>query len=348
MTMRLQARLAASLLTLVVSARPALAAGDNAPDPEKDFGDKADASARRASDMLPFLVDHPELLRRLQQRVQGQRSAADDAANPAPAVAQQRIITIAPGEPGPVNEIDTMQGYPTTISFIDVTGARWPIHWEVKTAVYPRQPPAPTQVSSPRRDTNTNQPDETYTQEATAIAAVTVGHGFDYTVPVKGRDGNSINVMTLSPNPRGGMNIMLEGAKSTVPFQLRAAGLQGGDYDAQVTVRIMARGPDAAPAMAVRADDTPTTGAAFMTDMLEGHAPADATPLDTIGLSADRVRAWQRGNYDYIRTDVTILSPQPLSFAAGENASIYQIPQAAVVLISDNGRTSSLRLTGGK
>jgi hypothetical protein len=100
-------------------------------------------------------------------------------------------------------------------------------------------------------------------------------------------------------------------------------------------------------AMAKLSDNAPATGSGEMIDMLEGHAPADAIPLKPKGLSADRVRAWQRGKYYYIRTDVTILSPQPLAYAAGEDASIYQIPQAAVVLISDNGRTSSLELNGG-
>jgi Putative outer membrane core complex of type IVb secretion len=140
MTVRSLAWLCAAFTAVSICGRAAFAADPGPPDPERDFNAKAELSARRAADMLPFLVDHPDLLRALREKIEGQRSAADDAVNPAPAVAQQRIITISPGTPGPVNEIDTMQGYPTTISFIDVTGARWPLHWEEKPRSTPSRP----------------------------------------------------------------------------------------------------------------------------------------------------------------------------------------------------------------
>lgn len=332
------------VVMVFVGVHPVRAADD--PDAEKDFRDKAAASSQRASDMLPFLSDHPELLHDLRRRILGQRSLMDGAVNPAPAVAQQRIISISPSNPGPVNEIDTIQGYPTTVSFIDVTGARWPIHWEVKTAVYGNSSRAGEPVASNadhRSSEERQQADDTFVQEATQIAAVTIGHGFQYSVPVHGRNGNTINVVTESPSPRGGMNIMLEGAKSSIPLQLRAAGPQGGGYDAQVTIRVLARGPEARASIAVR-DEIPVTGGHEMMDMLEGHAPAQAVPLDIRGLSPDRVRAWKLGSHYFIRTDVTILSPQPLNSAAGENASIYQITPTPVVSVSDNGNTRLIYL----
>ena len=174
-----------------------------------------------------------------------------------------------------------------------------------------------------------------------------MGHGFDYKVPVKGKSGNTINVATLSPSPRGGMNIMLENAKSVVPFVLRAAGPQGGVYDAKVVVKIMALGPQAEASKTVARDDVPTTGDREMDDMLNGHPPAAAVRLDVVGLTADRIRAWKLGNFMYILSDVTILNPQPTAGGAGETVSIFRIRPSPVVLISDNGHTSSIHLSQG-
>ena len=175
------------------------------------------------------------------------------------------------------------------------------------------------------------------------MAAVTVGHGFSFDIPAKGLEGNTIVIQTMSPKPIGGMNLTLEKSKSPLAFQLRAGGPNGRFYDAQVVVRVLARGPGAL-ASRYAEDDTPVTGQPWAMDMLEGHPPASAVPLDVRGLSPDLIRAWRYRNHYYIRTGYTIVNPQPNVLGYGEAVGLYEIPQASVVLISADGRTRSIYL----
>ena len=108
-----------SLMALMAACGHAVAAG---PQTEDEFNSQGAASATRALDSVPFLIDHPEILKALKTKILGQRAAMDEATNPAPAAPQQRMITISLTDPGPVNEINTIQGYPTTISFIRPNG----------------------------------------------------------------------------------------------------------------------------------------------------------------------------------------------------------------------------------
>ena len=91
-------------------------------------------------------------------------------------------------------------------------------------------------------------------------------------------------------------------------------------------------------------DTTPVTGQPFAMDMLEGHPPANATPLDVRGLSPDLIRAWSYHGHYYVRTGYTIVNPQPQVLGYGEAVGLYEIPQASVVLISVDGRSRSIYL----
>jgi hypothetical protein len=83
-----------------------------------------------------------------------------------------------------------------------------------------------------------------------------------------------------------------------------------------------------------------------MFQMLQGHPPPDAIPLDVMNLSPDRIRAWKVGKFDYVLTDVTILGPQPQESEAGNGVSIYKIPVTPWVTIydRDTGHATSIQL----
>ncbi len=240
-------RLLAATLLATAFARPALAqeaaqTGEETDGSDRAFLDTQGASRNRAANVIPWLPD--AVLDQLNARIRGQRGKADDMVNPVFATPQRRTITIAPEGSGPVPTIETLEGYPTTISFIDITGQKWPLHWEYASNVYkPVQPPPQPQVTNVNANTNERAQADIPMQEAAEVAAVTIGHGFDFDIPARGLEGNSIVIKTMSPRPIGGMNLNLEKGKSPIAFQLRAGGTNGRFYDAEVVVRVLAAGP---------------------------------------------------------------------------------------------------------
>ncbi len=116
-------------------------------------------------------------------------------------------------------------------------------------------------------------------------------------------------------------------------------------YDARVDARVADRGPNAKVQIITR-PNTPETGAAYLTAMLDGTPPAEAVPLAVSGVSPDEVRAWRMGGRVYLRTRYTVISPEWVAFEAGPSGvSIYALPATPIVLLSANGRSVSARLT---
>ena len=345
--MHANARMAASALAVCLwsAAAAAQALGTDA-----SFNNQMGAARQRADESLPFLVDDPEVLRMLQSKIWRSRQAVDDGVNPPAGVPAIRIVRVSPGMPEAVNEINTIYGIPTSVTFIDITGAPWPIQWEFKTNEYVRPAAAAAAASGSdsqeqRRGNNDQQVDPLYGHEAQRIANVTTAHGFTFEVPNAGPGGNTLNITTISPSPVGGTNVFLQGARAPIPIMLRAVGPRGGDFDSVVTVQVMVRGPQAKPELAVY-DHVPETGGNDMFEMLQGRPPPDAVPLDVMNLSPDRIRAWRRGKFDYLLTDVDILGPQPADSQAGNGVSIYKIPHTPYVSIYDRGtgRATSIKL----
>lgn len=164
--------------------------------------------------------------------------------------------------------------------------------------------------------------------------------GFDVSVPEKG--SNVMQIIPRSPAPRGGLLVYLKGAPVPLTFMVIA----GRDrYDARVDARVADRGPNAKVQIITR-PNTPETGAAYLTAMLDGTPPAEAVPLVVSGVSPDEVRAWRMGGRVYLRTRYTLISPEWVASEAGPSGvSIYALPATPVVLLSANGRSVSARLT---
>ena len=163
--------------------------------------------------------------------------------------------------------------------------------------------------------------------------------GFDVSVPEKG--SNVMQIIPRSPVPRGGLLVYLKGAPVPLTFMVIA----GRDrYDARVDARVADRGPNAKVQIITR-PNTPETGAAYLTAMLDGTPPAEAVPLVVSGVSPDEVRAWRMGGRVYLRTRYTLISPEWVASEAGPSGvSIYALPATPIVLLSANGRSVSARL----
>ena len=257
----------------------------------------------------------PAMIRNLARRYQDNQTAREEAFAPPIALPVTRSVNVSTGPGGAVSIIQSIQGYPTALDFVDATGQPWPIAW----------------------DTNSNPASEGGGgQSGAAVQAV----GFDVHVPLKG--SNVLQIASRSSVPRGGILVNLQGASAPLAFEI----LPGRDrYDARVDVRVVGRGPNARVEIITR-PNTPETGAPYLTAMLDGVPPAEAVPLNVTGVSPDDVRAWRLGDKVYLRTQYTVLSPEWTASENGpDNMTIYAIPSTPVVLLSANGRSVAARLT---
>jgi intracellular multiplication protein IcmK len=277
------------------------------------------AAEHNAIPLTPAMIDE---LRRRYDAVQDATAAG--AANNVAAVPTTRSINVSLGPGGTTSIVQTAPGYPTAISFFDSTGQPWPIAWD--TNGIPASSSGGSHGNGPTEGGGTP-----------AVDAV----GFDVSVPVKG--SNVLQLQPRSPHRRGGVLVNLENAPKPIAFMVVSGTSQ---YDADISVRVADRGPNAKVAIITR-PDTPETGAPYLTAMLDGVPPSQAVPLSVEGVAPDEVRAWQMGDKDYVRTRYTLLSPEWVASEDGaDSTTIYAVPATPVVLLSADGRVVAARLGG--
>jgi intracellular multiplication protein IcmK len=275
------------------------------------------SAGRSVDNAIPITPDMiRELARRFQENSRTQEEVLTPVASPSSRVVS---VTFSPGAATSI--VQTVKGYPTALSFFDNTGQPWPIAWDTSSNA--------AGGSAGNCNTNAN---------ASSGPAVEVT-GFHSCVPVKG--SNVLQITPLSLAPRGGMLVSLQGAPKPLAFLV----VGGGDrYDADVSIRVADRGPNAKLQIDTR-PGAPVTGAPYLNAMLAGVAPADARPLSVEGVSPDDIRAWRLGDDIYLRTRHTLMSPPWSASESGEGGvTIYALPATPVVLMSVDGRTVSAQL----
>ena len=229
-------------------------------------------------------------------------------------------VSFAPGQSTPI--VRVVKGYPTALSFFDRTGEPWPIEWDTN-----------SNPAAQANNGNCNQGPAGGGGPAVASA------GFYVCAPTAG--SNVLQVAAASLQPRGGLLVTLKGAPKPISFMLVAG---GGTYDADLTVQVAERGPNAkGPATGPVAPDTASP---FLTAMLDGAPPAEAEPLAVSGVSPDDLRAWKVGNRVVLRTRFALISPEWLASETGEGGvTVYSLPVTPIVLLSQDGRTISASLS---
>lgn len=275
-----------------------------------------EAARNNAIPLTPAMIQD---LKRRYDAVQQARTGDDGTSFMATPMTRSINASLGPG--GVTTIIETVPGYPTAITFLDSTGQPWPIAWD--TNGLPVGGGGPSNGSAG--------------PSGPAIDAI----GLNVSVPFKGS-----NVLQLQPNSpylRGGVLVTLKGAPKPLSFMIVSG---KGQYDANMTVQVSGRGPDAREDIITR-PDTPETGAPYLTAMLDGVPPANAVPLSVQGVSPDAVRAWSMGGKVYIRTSYTLLSPEWTASEDGsDGTTIYAVPETPVVLLSADGQTVAAHLGG--
>ena len=291
--------------------------------------DGIDPNAKAAAASIPFIPD--ALVDELARRLDSQRRASEQATNPVLAASVNRSVNVSLGPGGATPVVQTVMGYTTTIAFLDSTGQPWPIHWD--------------ETSNPSVPAPAPQGGVTNASAGVGVGigpAVSYGAGFDVSVPVKG--GHMLTITTRSPGPRGSIAVILEGASAPLSFMLMG---NGHEFDDRLSVMVTGHGPNAKAASGVGFGRPagPVTGAAQLTSMLDGVAPAQAVPLGVSGMSPDDIRAWRLGDRIYLRTRARVVSPQPVATEKGmDGVAIYEIPAVPSVLVTSGGQLASIHL----
>ncbi len=314
-----------AVLAVACLLAPALACAQTGEtDPSAAALEVPEAARRAARDAIPLT---PGMIRDLARRLQENRRAEEESFTQLASPDNRAVkVTYAAGQATTI--VHTVRGYSTQVSFFDATGQPWPIVWDTNSNSAGGGGAAGGNSTGNCNTSSTGGPG------GPAVEAV----GFHVCVPVKG--SNVVQVTPMSSSPRGSMLVSLQGAPKALTFLITA----GRDRYDDVSVHVDRRGPNARVQIDTR-PGAPVTGAPYLTAMLSGIAPADAKPLDVVGVSPDEVRAWRLGGETFIRTRHTLMSPPWSATENGEgDMRIYALPSTPVVLLSVNGRTVSAQL----
>ena len=263
----------------------------------------------------------PGMITALAQRFQANQQAAEQAGTGLAVPASREVnVSFAPGIA--ISIISTVKGYPSAVSFFDNTGQPWPVEWDTNSD--------PAAVS-----TGNNCNVQQNGGGGPSVEAI----GFLVCTPAKG--SNVLEITPMSVAPRGGLVVSLQGAPKPLTFLLMSG---NSTYDADLSVHVAGPGPNAQVAAVAPDQEAPDTGAPYLTGMLEGVPPADATPLSVEGVSPEDLRAWKLNGNVYLRTTDTLLSPEWTNTEAEAGTTVYEVPDTPVVLLSANGQTISAYL----
>lgn len=267
----------------------------------------ADASYGAARDREFRLT--PQMIEDLANRYQEDQRARARVGSPSTFVSPiTRRIDVKFTPGDAVPIVEASLTYPTVLSFFDVSGQPWPVVRE--------------QNSNPKGEGNAG--------------------GFEVTRPIEG--GNTVEITVTSQYPRGGLVVYLRGAPKPISFMLVAG---RGRYDANASVFIADRGPNALAPVVVRRE-VPDTGDEEMSRMLDGITPAGARSLTIVNGSPDEYRAWRMRNLVYLRTTQVLMLPEPVAYKMAEGGlRLYAVPAGNAgdtsFLLSDGSQNFRLR-----
>jgi intracellular multiplication protein IcmK len=159
-----------------------------------------------------------------------------------------------------------------------------------------------------------------------------VGIGGNFEVSPTQAGTHVVRIMPLTRVGTGDLSVLLKDCPTPVIFRLASG---GPTVDLRYDARINKLGPGAKPQIISR--PRLEAGDETMTLILENAPPGSAKRLRVGGLDA-RTKAWSVGEKVYVRTPLTLLSPAwNSSEASADGTTVYEIGNAPVLLMSDNG-----------
>ncbi len=177
------------------------------------------------------------------------------------------------------------------------------------------------------------------TGEPWPILDVGVGGNFEVTPTQAG--SHVVRVVPLTRFGTGNLSILLKGLSTPIIFRLSSG---GPTFHMRFDARVPSLGPNAKTPLIDHRRKGPVAGDAVLSMILENAPPPDAKRLKVGGVDA-RTMAWQIGESVYVRTPLALLSPAwNASASSADGMTAYEIGNAPVLLMSDNGAMIRARL----
>jgi len=177
------------------------------------------------------------------------------------------------------------------------------------------------------------------TGEPWPIADVGVGGNFEVTPTQAG--SHVVRVVPLSRVGTGNLSILLKDLSTPIIFRLSSG---GSTFHMRYDARVPQIGPNAKTPLIKYRRTGPAAGDAVISMVLENAPPKEAKRLKVGGVDA-RTMAWQIGEKVFVRTPLSLLSPAwNASASSSDGMTVYEIGDAPVLLMSDNGAMIRARL----
>ncbi len=170
---------------------------------------------------------------------------------------------------------------------------------------------------------------------------VDIGFGGPYDVKPPEPGGHVIRITPLKEFASGNMSVRLLDFSTPLTFTLTT----GGDtVHYRFDARVPEYGPNADMPIISGGGLNIVAGDQVVTGILEGVPPSDAERLITTGTDG-RTTAYRMAGNVYVRTPHTMLSPTwQGSASSSDGMNVYVINDAPVVILSDNGDMTRVRL----
>lgn len=175
------------------------------------------------------------------------------------------------------------------------------------------------------------------TGEPWPISDVGVGGNFEVTPTAAG--SHVVRIMPLADFAAGNLSILLD--KLSTPVVLRLS-TGTSDVDLRYDLRIPKFGPNAKIPLINR--PRLEAGNEQIMMLLANAPPKDAQRLKVTGLDA-RTMAWSMGGHVFVRTPLQLLSPAWDASVSSDGMTVYEIGEAPVLLMSDNGAMVRAQIT---
>ena len=170
------------------------------------------------------------------------------------------------------------------------------------------------------------------TGEPWPILDVGIGGSFEATPTQAG--SHVIRIVPSVRNGSGNLSVLLKDLSTPVIFKLRSGeSTVHMRYDA----RIPKMGPNARMQIIERGRRGPTAADEAIMMILQNEPPKGAKRLKITGIDA-RTMAWKLDSKIFLRTPLSLLSPAwNASVSSTDGTTVYEIGDAPVLLMSDNG-----------
>ena len=175
------------------------------------------------------------------------------------------------------------------------------------------------------------------TGEPWPIADVGVGGNFEVSPTQAG--SHVVRVMPLTRITTGNISILLKDLSTPIILRLASG---GPTVDMRYDARVPKLGPNAKIPLIGR--PRLESGGETIMLVLDNAPPTGAKRMKVNGVDA-RTMAWMLDSHVYVRTPLTLLSPAwDASVSSADGMTVYEIGDAPILLMSDNGAVVRARL----